>query len=104
MVIAKKIIQTAQKNKKELIKFLREMIAIPSPSGEEKKVAKRIAREMRRVGFDEVLIDELGSVIGRIGKGRVKILYDAHIDTVNIGDRNKWSFDPYKGKYEKGFI
>ncbi|MCG2676003.1 YgeY family selenium metabolism-linked hydrolase, partial [bacterium] len=104
MVNAKEIIQVAQSRKKELIKFLREIVAIPSPSGEEKKVAKRIAREMRRVGFDEVLIDELGSVIGRIGKGRVKILYDAHIDTVNIGDRNKWSFDPYKGKYEKGII
>jgi putative selenium metabolism hydrolase len=104
MITAKEIIRAAQSHKRELIKFLREIIAIPSLSGEEKKVAKRVAQEMRRAGFDEVLIDELGSVIGRIGKGRVKILYDAHIDTVSIGDRNKWSFDPYKGKYEKGFI
>lgn len=104
MVTAKEIVQQAQKNEKEVIKFLREIIAIPSPSGEEEKVAKRIAREMRRVGFDEVLIDELGSVVGKIGKGRIKILYDAHIDTVDIGNRSKWSFDPYEGKYEKGII
>ncbi len=59
---------------------------------------------MRRTGFDEVFIDELGSVVGRVGKGKVKILYDAHIDTVDIGDRNKWSFDPFRGRYEKGII
>lgn len=104
MVTTKEIIRQAERYKKELIKLLREIIAIPSPSGEEKKVARRVVQEMRRVGFDEVFIDELGSVIGRIGKGKVKILYDAHIDTVDIGNRNKWSFNPYKGKYEKGII
>lgn len=104
MVDAKEIIRAAQNHKRELIKFLREIVAIPSPSGEEEKVAKRIAREMKRAKFDEVFIDGLGSVIGRIGKGKTKILYDAHIDTVDIGDRSKWSFDPFKGKYEKEII
>ncbi|HEA47491.1 MAG TPA: YgeY family selenium metabolism-linked hydrolase [bacterium] len=104
MVDAKEIIRAAQSHKRELIKFLREIVAIPSPSREEEKVAKRIAREMKRAGLNGVFIDELGSVMGRIGKGKTKILYDAHIDTVDIGDRKKWSFDPYKGKYEKGFI
>ncbi len=104
MIPTEKIIRAAQSYRKELIGFLREIIAIPSPSGEEERIAKRIAREMKRVGFDEVFTDKLGSVVGKIGKGRIKILYDAHVDTVDIGDRNKWSFDPYKGKYEKGFI
>ncbi len=104
MVTTKEIIKQAQKNEKELIRFLREIIAIPSLSGKEEKVARRVAQEMKGAGFDEVLIDELGSVIGRIGKGRIKILYDAHIDTVDIGDRKKWFFDPFKGKYEKGII
>ena len=104
MVTAKEIIQQAEKHRKELIKFLREIIAIPSPSGKEEKVARRVSQEMRRTGFDEVFIDELGSVVGRVGKGKVKILYDAHIDTVDIGDRNKWSFDPFRGRYEKGII
>ncbi|MCK4647988.1 YgeY family selenium metabolism-linked hydrolase, partial [bacterium] len=98
------IIRAAQSHKRELIKFFREIVAIPSLSGKEGKVARRVVREMRSAGFDGVSIDELGSVMGRIGKGRIKILYDAHIDTVDIGNRDKWSFDPYKGKYEKGFI
>ncbi len=104
MVNTKEIIQQAERHKEELVRFLREIIAIPSPSGEEGKVAQRVVQEMRSAGFDEVRIDELGSVMGRIGRGKVKILYDAHIDTVDIGDRKKWSFDPFKGKYEKGFI
>ena len=104
MVTAEEIIRAAQSHKRELIKFFREIVAIPSLSGKEGKVARRVVREMRSAGFDGVSIDELGSVMGRIGKGRIKILYDAHIDTVDIGNRDKWSFDPYKGKYEKGFI
>lgn len=104
MIKTKKIIQAAANSRKELVKFLREIVAIPSLSGEEGKVARRIVREMKSAGFDGVSIDGLGSVTGSIGKGRIKILYDAHLDTVDIGDRKKWSFDPYKGKYEKGVI
>jgi putative selenium metabolism hydrolase len=104
LVTAKEIIRQAEQYKRELIGFLREMIAIPSLSGEEKKLARRVAREMKKVGFAEVFIDELGSVIGKIGTGRIKILYDAHLDTVTVGDRKKWSCDPYRGKYTNGVV
>jgi putative selenium metabolism hydrolase len=59
---------------------------------------------MKKVGFDEVRIDGLGSIIGRIGKGSRVIAFDAHIDTVYPGDREQWSFDPFKPRIKDGKI
>jgi putative selenium metabolism hydrolase len=86
------------------IKFLREIIAISSPSTREKQVAERICQEMYTLGFDRVNVDKYGSVIGQIGNGPIKLLYDAHIDTVGIGNPDSWDFDPFKGKEEDGWI
>lgn len=89
---------------KEIVKFMRDVIAIPSVSCQEKAVVERIAEEMRLNGFDEVRIDPIGNVIGRVGNGPVKILYDSHIDTVGIADPKAWAFDPFAGKFEDGII
>ncbi|HLD44695.1 MAG TPA: YgeY family selenium metabolism-linked hydrolase, partial [bacterium] len=64
----------------------------------------RISKEMKKVGFDEVRVDGLGSVIGRIGNGPVKIAFDAHIDTVDVGSRALWSFDPYNAHIKDGKV
>lgn len=52
---------------------------------------------MEKVGFDKVEIDPMGNVLGYIGHGKHVIAMDAHIDTVGIGDRNLWNYDPYEG-------
>lgn len=80
-----------------MTKFLRDMIAIPSESCEEKGVVLRIKEEMEKLGFDKVEIDGLGNVIGWMGKGDKIIAIDSHVDTVGIGNINNWTDDPYKG-------
>jgi len=91
------ILQKAQSYKKEMTAFLRDMIAIPSESCQEKDVILRIKKEMEKVGFDRVQIDKMGNILGYIGHGKHLIGMDAHIDTVGIGDIRNWTFDPYKG-------
>ena len=59
---------------------------------------------MKKVGFDEVRIDGLGNIIGRIGYGPRVMAFDAHVDIVYPGDRAQWSFDPFKPKVEDGKI
>ncbi|MCP4547360.1 MAG: YgeY family selenium metabolism-linked hydrolase [bacterium] len=88
----------------DAINFLRTIILTPSLSGEEEEVARKIARQMVSLDYDEVSIDSFGSVIGRIGNGPRKIMYDAHIDTVGIGDPEAWAHDPYCGKQEDGWV
>jgi putative selenium metabolism hydrolase len=84
--------------------FLREMIAIPSESAGERAVVARAADEMRRLGFDEVKIDGLGNLLGRVGSGPVVVAIDGHIDTVGVGDRSTWARDPYRGDLRDGVI
>ena len=88
----------------EMVKFLRDMIAIPSESTGERPVVERARAEMKNAGFDEIKIDGLGNILGRIGSGTTVIAFDAHLDTVGVGDPSTWTRDPYKGDLKDGVI
>jgi putative selenium metabolism hydrolase len=94
----------AENYRDDVTVFLRDIIAIPSPSGDEKDVAERVLAEMNALDYDDAFIDPMGNVIGRIGNGATKIVFDAHMDTVGIGDPAAWAHDPYAGKVEDGIV
>ena len=87
----------AQGYQADMTRFLRDMIAIPSESCEEKGVVMCIKAEMEKLGYDKVEIDGLGNVIGWMGEGDKIIAIDSHIDTVGVGNRDNWEADPYQG-------
>lgn len=87
----------AERYEKNMTKFLRDLIAIPGESCGEKGVINRIAEEMEMLGFDKIEIDGMGNILGYMGTGETLIGYDAHIDTVGLGELSNWDFDPYKG-------
>ena len=87
----------ANKYNKDMVAFLRAMISHPSESCEEGEVVACIKAEMEKLGFDQVEVDGLGNVIGFMGTGDKIIAIDGHIDTVGIGNRDNWDFDPYEG-------
>ena len=89
--------ETAQGYLPAMTRFLRELIRIPGESCQEEGHIRRIAKEMEDVGFDRVVIDGQGNVLGYMGQGSRIIAFDAHIDTVGIGARSNWNFDPYEG-------
>ena len=93
-----RIANMAKELEKDTIRFLMDMVRVPSFSCREKEVIQVIKKEMEQAGFDEVRIDGLGNVIGRIGSGPRVIAFDAHIDTVGTGDLDAWKgggpFDP----------
>ena len=100
----KEIQSLVSKNREDIIKFLREICAIPSMDGQLKDVGDRIITEMNKLGFDETRFDKMGNVIGRIGNGQRVIVYDSHIDTVGVGDPSEWDWDPFVGKVEDGLF
>ena len=85
-----KALQLAHEYETEMGHFLRDLIAIPSPSGQERDVINRIAQETQVVGFDQVQIDPMGNLPGYIGHGKHLIAMDAHIDTVGVGNQGDW--------------
>ncbi len=88
----------------EILTFFREIVAIPSMDSDIEQVGRRVGEEMRRLGFDKVYVDRYGSIVGRIGEGDRILLFDSHIDTVGIGDRENWEWDPFEGKVEDGML
>ena len=83
---------------------LSKLIKIKSLSGEEKEVAAAVKQMMEEANFDEVKIDGLGNVIGRIGSGKKIIALDGHIDTVDMGNLDDWEFDPLGGGIQRGYV
>jgi putative selenium metabolism hydrolase len=81
----------------DMTRFLRDLIRLPGESCGEKETAARIVKEMKRLGFDEAGIDKMGNVIGYMGSGKTLIAFDGHIDTVGVGNRANWKFDPFEG-------
>ncbi len=90
------------KHRKDIFDFLREIVAIPSYDRDIGAVANVIGERMSALGFDEIRFDAMGNILGRIGNGPRKLLFDSHIDTVGIGDPEAWKWDPFKGKIEDG--
>lgn len=89
--------QAAEQYQVAMTKFLRDIVAIPGESSEEEGHVRRIEQEMNDLGFDKVEVDPMGNVLGYMGHGETLIAFDGHIDTVGIGNRDNWTFDPYEG-------
>jgi putative selenium metabolism hydrolase len=102
MNIQKEIKDRVAQNKNEIIQFMRDICAIPSMDSLIGPVGERIQAEMRKLNYDEVRFDKMGNTLGRIGNGPKVLVYDSHIDTVGVGDRDDWGWDPFTGKIEDG--
>jgi len=86
----------------KLLSFASDLVKIKSRTGEEEAVVRRILEEMKALEYDEAYIDRIGNVIGRIGNGDVKLLFDSHIDNVAVNDPENWKYDPYGGVIKDG--
>jgi putative selenium metabolism hydrolase len=104
MTTAKQILEKAQAYRDYTAQNLSKLVRIKSLSGKEKDVVFEIKRMMEEVKFDEVRIDGLGNVIGRIGSGKKVIAIDGHVDTVDTGNIDNWEFDPFSGKIDSEFV
>lgn len=90
----------------ELIDFTKAALRIPSPSGKEEDVARFLQHKMQELGFDDVIIDKYGNVIGIINGEREgkTILLDGHIDNVDVIDIDMWKHDPWGAEEVDGKI
>ena len=99
-----KIEKLAEEMNSDVEGFLRDIIAIKSTSMEEEEVVKRIREEMETLDFDEIIIDKMGNILGRVGNGEHVFAYDGHIDTVDVGQEDNWEFHPFQGKEDEEYI
>ena len=101
----KEIIHSAAESlRDDMATVLREIVAIPSPCGQEGDVIERLRTAMVEFGYNEVRIDKMGNLLGCIGSGARLIAIDGHCDTVGVGDPEAWAVDPFEGEYRDGVI
>jgi len=91
---------------KQAVEFARELVQIPSLSGEEGPVAKRVSDELKMLRFDDVWVDEVGNVMARVrGKGHgPAIMLCSHLDVVDVGDISQWEHMPFGGDIDQGYL
>ncbi len=99
-----KINELSQDYRDNTAKNLSNLVKIKSLSKEEGGVIAELRRQMEEAGFDEVWIDGLGNVIGRVGRGKKILAIDAHMDTVDVGNPDDWEFDPFGGEIRDGYV
>ena len=95
-----------RKQQEQTIALCQALVRHPSLSGEEGAVASVLKSHMQENGFDEVRVDEYGSVIGCI-KGKYpgqRILFDGHIDVVPVPDASVWEYEPFGADRVNGRI
>ena len=105
--LKERIREIAESLQDEMLSFAQKVIRCPSLSGEEEKVAKLYLQELQRLGYDEAFLDQYGNVVG-IVKGTEEgpsIMYNGHLDHVDIGDPDEWKgYEPYGGKIDESMI
>jgi acetylornithine deacetylase/succinyl-diaminopimelate desuccinylase family protein len=94
---------------KSLVAILSDLIAIPSPypPGESVDICRYAAARLKKAGYKvQVLARKKGvdNVVAKMGKGSPRIVFNAHVDTVGVGDRENWKTDPFKAVVKNGHV
>ena len=87
----------------ELLALLADLVAIPStyPPGDIEPITA-FCRGLLEGYRTEVL--GRGNLVARLGTGKPSIVFNAHADTVDVGDRAAWRTDPWKATLVDGRV
>lgn len=96
------LLKKAKEVETDLVQFLKDVVKFPQGSGQEKPVIDRMQEEMQALNYDEIKIDPLGNLFGRIGSGPRILAIDGHCDVVDIGNLDNWKVDPTGGEIIDG--
>ena len=91
-----------EKLQEDMVEFAQRLIRAKSYTGDEEQAVRCVYDKMVELGYDEVLIDDYGNVLGRVGEGEKEILFDAHLDVVGAEDGEEWRHGPFSGDVADG--
>lgn len=99
------LLDLAEAHRGDLVAFAQRLIRTPSMSGQEGEVAAVVHAEMEHLGYDEIRVDEVGNVIGRIAGGdEPALMFNGHMDHVDAGDPDRWPHPPFGGEIHDGAL
>lgn len=86
----------------DAVSLTQAFVRIPSLSGQEQVMADFVQQVMRELGFDQISVDDKGSVLGFVGPAQapLALLFDAHMDVVPIA--GTWTVEPFGAQIKDG--
>jgi acetylornithine deacetylase/succinyl-diaminopimelate desuccinylase family protein len=95
----------------ELVSILSDLIALPSPypPGTSVEICAYAARRLRKAGYKVEIARKVKGVDNVVArrKGRAKgpvVAFNAHVDTVGVGERAHWKSDPFEALVKRGLV
>jgi acetylornithine deacetylase/succinyl-diaminopimelate desuccinylase family protein len=95
----------------DLVAILSDLIALPSPypPGTSVEICAYAAKRLKKAGYKVEVVAKTKSVdnvVARLkGKGKGPVIaFNAHVDTVGVGERTNWKSDPYKALVKGGLV
>ena len=87
--------------------FCADLVRLPSPSGDEERVVRRVIAQMQALQLDEASVDATGNAVGLVRSrharrsGRCLVL-NSHVDHVDPGDPSAWTDGPFSASVRDG--
>src|SRR3981189_3478155 len=95
----------------DLVAILSDLIALPSPypPGTSVEICAYAARRLKKAGYKVEIASRtkgVDNVVAKMkGKGRGPVVaFNAHVDTVGVGERANWKSDPFKALVKGGLV
>ena len=93
----------------ELVALLADLIAIPStyPPGDTARIATFCRDFLSALGYRTQIHEKqkgVQNVVACLGSGKPSLVFNAHADTVGVGERAAWHTDPFKATLREGRV
>jgi putative selenium metabolism hydrolase len=85
---------------RDVVAFAQQLVAMPSLPGEERAVAQLVATKLVELGYRDVVVDDVGNVVGHFGAGRPRLMFNGHLDHVPPAGMD----DPYGAQVVDGHL
>ncbi len=104
-----KILKLIDQQRAEILCFFKDMVKIPSITGEERECVEFILQKLKKIGLaaevyeaepgrPNIVAEHRGTKSGRV------FLYNGHIDVLPPGDLSQWDRDPFSAEEINGWI
>lgn len=93
--------------KEELVKHILKLVSYPSINGNKEETLACLTyflQHAQELGFKTMTTSEWNVGIVEMGQGDKTLGILVHLDVVGIGDREKWTDDPFKGVQRDGYL